>query len=209
MFEEPLPKTTRTVLKALGQLPLVRKFYLTGGTALALSYAHRKSDDLDFFSRNRFNPSVLQAKLESPFKFRLRVKEEGTLHCQLNKVNVSFLYYPYPVLRRFLSYHGVAVSDPLDIALTKIAAIAQRGSRRDFIDLYWACHEGLTLPLLLKKFREKYGKTNYSPYHVVKSLVYFAEAEKEPVPRLLLPLSWRDVKQFFETEVGKLNLNRL
>ena len=57
MFEEPLPKTTRTVLKALGQLPLVRKFYLTGGTALALSYAHRKSDDLDFFSRNRFNPS--------------------------------------------------------------------------------------------------------------------------------------------------------
>ncbi|MBI2988841.1 MAG: hypothetical protein HYY45_18935, partial [Deltaproteobacteria bacterium] len=78
----------------------------------------RKSDDLDFFSRNRFNPSVLQAKLESPFKFRY-------------------------------------------------------------------------------------------PYHLVKSLVYFAEAEKEPVPRLLLPLSWRDVKQFFETEVGKLNLNRL
>ena len=67
----------------------------------------------------------------------------------------------------------------------------------------------VTLPLLLKKFREKYGKTNYSPYHLVKSLVYFAEAEKEPVPRLLLPLSWRDVKQFFETEVGKLNLNRL
>src|SRR3990170_7702537 len=142
--------------------PLVRKFYRTGGTALALSYAHRKSDDLDFFSRNRFNPSALQLKLESPFKFRLRVKEEGTLHCQLNRVNVSFLYYPYPLLRRFLNYHGVAVSDPLDIALTKITAIAQRGSRRDFIDLYWACHEGLTLPFLLKKFREKYGKTNYS-----------------------------------------------
>lgn len=176
---------------------------------MALSYGHRKSDDLDFFSRQGFNPSVLQAKLEPPFKFRLRVKEEGTLHCQLNKVNVSFLYYPYPVLRRLLSYHGVAVSDPLDIALTKIAAIAQRGSRRDFIDLYWACHEGFTLPLLLEKFREKYGKTNYSPYHLVKSLVYFAEAEKEPAPRLLHPLSWRDVKQFFETEVGKLNLNRL
>ncbi len=209
MFDQPLPKMTKTVLIALGQFPLVKKFYLTGGTALALSYGHRKSDDLDFFSRNRFNPSVLQAKLEPPFKFRLRMKEEGTLHCQLNKVNVSFLYYPYPVLRWFLSYHGVAVSDPLDIALTKIAAIAQRGSRRDFIDLYWACHEGLTLPPLLKRFREKYGKTNYSPYHLLKSLVYFAEAEKEPMPRLLLPLSWRDVKQFFETEVGKLNLNQL
>lgn len=124
MFDQPLPKTTRTVLIALGQLPLVKRFYLTGGTALALSYGHRKSDDLDFFSRHRFNPSALQVKLESPFRFRLRVKEEGTLHCQLNRVNVSFLYYPYPLLRGFLNYHGVAVSDPLDIALTKIAAIA-------------------------------------------------------------------------------------
>jgi hypothetical protein len=209
MLDQPLSKATRTVLINLGQIPLVRKFYLTGGTALALSYGHRKSDDLDFFSRNRFNPSVLQAKLESPFKFRLRVKEEGTLHCQLNKVNVSFLYYPYPVLRRFLRYHGVAVSDPLDIALTKIAAIAQRGSRRDFIDLYWACHEGLRLPLLLTRFREKYGKANYSPYHLLKSLVYFSEAEKEPMPRLLVPASWRNVKQFFEIEVGKLNLDQL
>lgn len=209
MFEQPLAKTTRTVLAALGRLPPVRTFYLTGGTALALSYGHRKSNDLDFFSRNRFDPSVLQAKLETPFKFRLRVKDEGTLHCQLNKVNVSFLYYPYPLLRRFLSYHGVAVADPLDIALTKITAIAQRGSRRDFIDLYWACHEGFSLPFLLKEFREKYGKTDYSPYHLLKSLVYFAEAEKEPMPRLLLSLSWRDVRRFFETGVEKLNLNRL
>ena len=209
MFDAPLPKATRTVLTALGRLPPVRKFYLTGGTALALSYGHRRSDDLDFFCRNRFNPSVLQAELEPTFKFRLRVKDEGALHCQLNKVNVSFLYYPYPLLRRFLSYHGVAVSDPLDIALTKITAIAQRGSRRDFVDLYWTCHEGLSLPLLLKRFREKYGKTNYSPYHLLKSLVYFAEAEKEPMPRLLLSLPWRDVRRFFETEVGKLNLNRL
>jgi hypothetical protein len=209
MFEQSLPKTTRTVLGALGQLPLLRKFYLTGGTALALHYGHRTSDDLDFFSANRFNSSLLQARLEPTFQLRLRVKEEGALHCQLNKVNVSFLYYPYPMLRRFLRYHGVTVSDPLDIALTKIGAIAQRGSRRDFIDLYWACHEGLTLPDLLKRFREKYGKVNYIPYHLLKSLVYFADAEKEPMPRLLLPLSWREVKQFFQTEVGKLNLHRL
>lgn len=209
MFDRPVSKTTRAVLAALGRLPPVTKFYLTGGTALALSYGHRKSDDLDFFSRARFDPSVLQAKLETPFKFRLRVKEEGTLHCQLNKVNVSFLYYPYPLLRRFLSYRGVAVADPLDIALTKIAAIAQRGSRRDFVDLYWACHEGFSLPLLLKMFRRKYGKANFSPYHLIKSLVYFVDAEKEPMPRLLLSLSWRRVREFFETEVEKLNLNRL
>jgi hypothetical protein len=194
MVDQVLPKETRNSLKTLGQLPPLRKFYLTGGTALALSYGHRKSDDLDFFTRNRFNPSLLQGELEQAFKFRLRVKEEGTLHCQLNKVNVSFLYYPYPLLRRFLRYQGVAVADPLDIALSKIAAIAQRGSRRDFIDLYWSCHQGFTLLLLLRRFRDKYGRTNYSPYHFVKSMVYFADAEKEPMPRLLVDLSWREVK---------------
>lgn len=210
MFDQPLSKNTRTVLTALGKLSFARKFYLTGRTALALSYSHRKSNDLDFFSTNRFNPSSLQADLEMRFKFfRLRMKENGTLHCQLNKVNVSFLYYPYPVLGRFLSYRGVAISDPLDIALTKIVAIAQRGSRRDFIDLYWACHEGLPLSLLFKRFREKYGKINYSSYHLVKSLVYFTEAEKEPTPKLLVPFSWHDVKEFFETEVKKLNLDQL
>jgi hypothetical protein len=209
MFEQPLRNTTRNVLANLGKLPLTENFYLTGGTALALSYGHRKSDDLDFFSRERFSPATLQTGLEGPFRFRLRVHSEGTLHCELNKVNVSFLYYPYPVLRRLLNYKGVAVSHPLDVALTKITAIAQRGSRRDFVDLYWACHKGLTLPLLFKRFPEKYGKTNYSPYHLIRSLVYFTDAEKEPMPKLLLPLSWRDVRQFIETEVRKLRLSVL
>ena len=209
MFEQRLRDTTRNVLANLGKLPVAGGFYLTEGTALALSYGHRKSDDLDFFSRERVSPATLQTGLERAFRLRLRVRSEGTLHCELNKVNVSFLYYPYPVLRRFLNYKGVAVSHPLDIALTKITAIAQRGSRRDFVDLYWACHQGLTLPLLLKRFPQKYGKTNYSPYHLVRSLVYFVDAEKEPMPKLLLPLSWLEVKQFFETEVRKLKLNLL
>jgi hypothetical protein len=209
MFETPLRKRTRIVLANLGKLSVAGGFYLTGGTALALSYGHRKSDDLDFFSRDRFSAAEIQTKLEQPFRLRSRVQSEGTLHCELNKVKVSFLHYPYPVLRRFLKYEGVAVSHPLDIALTKIIAIAQRGSRRDFVDLYWICHKGFTLPLLFKKIPQKYGKSNYSTYHLLRSLVYFTDAEKEPMPRLLVPLSWLDVQQFFETEVRKLRLNLL
>jgi hypothetical protein len=209
MFEQALAKSTRTVLMILGQFSALKRFYLTGGTALALSCGHRTSDDLDFFSPHRFQPSRLQAKLSGRFQFHLKAKEEGTLRCQLNGVNVSFLYYPYPVLGQFLRYYGVAVSDPLDIALTKIAAIAQRGSRRDFIDLYWVCREGLTLPVAFRKFREKYGLVNYSPYHLVKSLVFFTDAEKEPMPKLLRRVSWPVVKKFFETEVSHLSLDQL
>jgi hypothetical protein len=59
----------------------------------------------------------------------------------------------------------------------------------------------------LKKFRRKYGATNYSPYHLLKSLVYFTDAEREPMPKMLRPISWPEVKKFFETEVAKLSLN--
>jgi hypothetical protein len=208
MFERALPTATRTVLIGLGQLPALKKFYLTGGTALALWYGHRKSDDLDFFSPHPFKPSALQATLEQRFHVQLRVKEEGTLHCQVDKVPVSFLHYPYPRLEPGADYKGITVSDPLDIALTKIVAIAQRGSRRDFIDLYWVCREGLTLPVALKRLREKYGETNYSPYHLLKSLVFFADAETEPMPKLLRSISWPAVKTFFETEVSTLDLNQ-
>lgn len=207
MFETPLGKSTRIVLANLGENSLTRGFYLTGGTALALSYGHRKSNDLDFFSQNPFRTLEIEAGLKRSFRLHSKVQGEGTLHCELNKVKVSFLHYPYPVLRRFLRYNGVAVSHPLDIGLTKIIAIAQRGSRRDFVDLFWICNKGFTLPQLFKRIPEKYGKNHYSTYHLLKSLVYFADAEKEPMPRLLVPLSWLDVTRFFETEVRKLSLN--
>jgi hypothetical protein len=209
MFEAPLRKSTRSVIAKLGKLAVAEGFYLTGGTALALSYGHRKSDDLDFFSPSPFSASELQTALEQSFRLQSKVLSEGTFHCELNKLKVSFLHYPYPVLRRFLEYEGVALSHPLDIALTKIIAIAQRGSRRDFVDLFWICHKGFTLPLLFKKIPQKYGKKNYSTYHLLRSLVYFVDAEKEPMPRLLVPLSWLQVKRFFEIEVRKLRLNRL
>lgn len=193
----------------LGQMEMIKKFYLTGGTALALSYGHRTSNDLDFFSPQQFKPSALQARLEQHFIFQLRASEKGTLHCRLNKIKVSFLYYPYPLLYEPTTYHGVSISDPRDVALTKLAAIAQRGSRRDFIDLYWVCREGFTLRDGLKKFREKYGPANYSPYHLLKSLVFFADAEKEPMPKMLRAVSWREVKRFFEVEVASLNFNEV
>jgi hypothetical protein len=94
MFETPLRKSTQSVLAKLGKLAVTEGFYLTGGTALALSYGHRKSDDLDFFSPSPFSASEIQTALEQSFRLQSRVQGEGTLHCELNKVKVSFLHYP-------------------------------------------------------------------------------------------------------------------
>ncbi len=47
---EAVTSSTRDSLAALGQLPLLRPFYLGGGTALALRLGHRISQDLDLFA---------------------------------------------------------------------------------------------------------------------------------------------------------------
>ncbi|MGB7592807.1 MAG: nucleotidyl transferase AbiEii/AbiGii toxin family protein [Terriglobia bacterium] len=99
-------------------------------------------------------------------------------------------------LRRVESFHGIQVADPRDIAGMKSSAVASRGSRRDFVDLY-AVSQKYGLEKLLQTFRKKFAKVNYSMVHVLKSLTYFEDAEQEPMPDVLVPLAWNDAKQFF------------
>jgi hypothetical protein len=39
---------------------------------------------------------------------------------------------------------------------------------------------------------------------LVKSLAYFADAETDPMPQMLVEVSWDKVKQFFEREARSL-----
>jgi hypothetical protein len=103
-------------------------------------------------------------------------------------------------LRRF---DALEIADPRDIACMKVEAIAHRGSRRDFIDLFVAGRE-LGLPNILQWFSRKYASVAYNRVHVLKALAYFADAEEEPLPHLLVPLEWSAVKGYFTSEVPRL-----
>jgi hypothetical protein len=85
----------------------------------------------------------------------------------------------------------------------KISAIASRGTKRDFVDLYFLAHE-YGLKQLLGWFTRKFSQTNYSMPHILKSLSYFEEAEQDPMPHMLMSLSWEEVKQFFAREAPRL-----
>ena len=85
----------------------------------------------------------------------------------------------------------------------KLSAAASRGTRRDFIDLY-AASARFGLAKILAWFAQKYAKTGYNRLHLLKSLTYFADAGKDPLPHMLVPLAWEDVVCFFEEEVPTL-----
>lgn len=116
---------------------------------------------------------------------------------------VSFIGYQYPLLFPLTEFHGLAVADVRDIACMKLWALASRGSRRDFVDLY-AVAQQYGIPQLFDLFQRKFAQANYNLLHVRKSLTYFADAEKEPIPDMLVSLSWEDIKQFFLDEARKL-----
>jgi hypothetical protein len=198
-----IPASTEATLSALRDANLLDLFYLAGGTALALQFGHRLSLDLDFFSPEQFNEDALLQQVQALESFALVTKASYTLHTTIQKTKVSFLGYSYPMLFPTNPFLDVAVADPRDIACMKVSAIASRGTKRDFVDLY-LCAEHYGLKEILRLFGQKYEHTHYSMIHILKSLTFFADAEKDPMPHMLVTLDWDKVKQFFLMEAPRL-----
>ena len=86
----------------------------------------------------------------------------------------------------------------------KLAAVAGRGSRKDFVDLYVYAHEIARLHQVLARFRNKYRGVTVDPYHVLRSLTFFEDAEAEAMPDLLIGVTWDEIKAFFKAEGTRL-----
>ena len=89
-----------------------------------------------------------------------------------------------------------------DIAAMKLAAIASRGSRKDFVDLWVLISRHRPLEAYLELYRRKFATRDVG--HVVRSLTYFEDAEQEPELRMLMPLDWEEVKRDLLRAVGGL-----
>ena len=200
---EVITASTETTLRTLRDASLLDHFYLAGGTGLALHIGHRLSQDLDFFATDLFDEESLLQRVQALADFSLVAKAPHTLHATVQRSKVSFLGYVYPVLFPFNSILGVAVADPRDIAAMKISTIASRGTKRDFVDLYAATQQ-FDLQSLLQLFDRKYVQTRYNKVHILKSLTFFEDAEKDPMPHMLVRVGWDEVKRFFLREVPRL-----
>ena len=184
----------------------MRSFYLAGGTAAALQLGHRRSLDVDFFSRRAVDPLQLRDALREHGIVSVKLLSEGSFVGAFRRTKLSCLHYPYPLLKPTHLYAGIALADLLDIACMKVDAISSRGKRRDFIDL---CAIGLrmrySLAMILDAFATKYRRVAYNRVHILKSLVYFADAERDPTPPMLDDLPWQRITAFFQREVARLH----
>ncbi len=196
MFEKAIDSKTRQVLRKVRETQVLDNFYLAGGTALSLILGHRKSIDLDFFSSSFPKFEILVAKLKT-LNPKVINQDKGTLDLYIDGVKVSFLEYKYPLVGDFLEFDQVKVASLEDIACMKLSAISSRGSKKDFIDLYFILQK-FSLGKLLALFEKKFKGVNYQMSHILKSLVYFEEAEKQPDPEFLVDVDWNEVRKTLE-----------
>ena len=204
MFDQVLPGNTKKVLGRLEKNPLFASACLGGGTGLALQLGHRISEDLDFFTRRDFDERLLPPKLGRIAGFHLDSISPQTIVGRFDNVRFSLFFYDYPLLAEPRSFGRIRILDAADIAAMKISAIASRGVKRDFIDLYFLCRETMSLSDALGAYGRKFQNLAATAVHVLKSLVYFDDAEADPMPRLLKPAKWESVKLFFRKEVPAL-----
>jgi len=207
MFEEVLSKNAKRSLALLAKSGILENTYLAGGTALALQFGHRHSYDFDFFTYQKFNEEIMVQRIaETLPDFKLEKKSWGTILGYLKDTRFSLFFYNYPLLFKTHQFKGIAIADPRDIAAMKISAIAGRGTKRDFIDLYFVLEKTkiLTLEKALKLYDKKFKALRQNKMHILKSLVYFEDAQKDELPRMIKSVSWQAVKDFFIDEQKKI-----
>jgi predicted nucleotidyltransferase component of viral defense system len=205
---ESLDEKNRSVLEHLGKLISARGFLLGGGTAVALHLGHRTSVDLDLFTEANFaQPLELLHDLRThEIDFQDRLIADGTLHGSVNDVSVSLLRHRYPCLSppEPCPELNCSLLSLDDLCAMKIAAVTQRGTKRDFVDIYALGTKHRTLEDMLRLYRRKYSLDNV--VSALYGLAHFSDAESEPMPRMLWTVGWSDVKQTIQSWVKGVKL---
>jgi hypothetical protein len=120
--------------------------------------------------------------------------DEGTFYAWLWGVRISVLEYRYPLLKKLVPWTAVRITlaSLADLAAMKLIAIAERGSKKDFVDLYALVTSGLSFDQMAGWYKKKYSVSDVA--HLLYSLAYFDDADRERMPAMIWKVSWLEIK---------------
>lgn len=208
MFDKVLYGDTKKYLALLAEKNILpQDSYLAGGTAVALQLGHRISYDLDFFSSEQFETEKVLEKLRNTADFKLDRTDWQTILGNFPDCKFSLFYYQYPLIENPKDFLGLKIASVKDSVASKIGAISSRGTKRDFTDIYYILKIGNvgTLEDFLSYYDRRFKNLASQKVHILKSLEYFEDADKEEDPKMLVSdYSWDKVKKALKEEVRKL-----
>lgn len=204
MHYEALTENGKKIFPLLAKFP---EFYLAGGTALALQLGHRVSEDFDLFCDNTLATELL-SRVEtefSGFSVRALVNNSDQLTIIAGEVKVTFLRYPFPLLKQLLVLNSIKVLDAAEIAMTKTYTVGRRGTLKDYVDLYFAVSQRIiSLSDLLGCAEKKYGDV-FNSRLFLEQLVFLDDVPDAQINFLKEVVSKTDIREFFESEIKKLS----
>ena len=194
--------STLELLKNLQKVEILKSTRLVGGTALALQLGHRLSIDLDLFGQVEGDTESIVINLAAEdFDVKWGSNSKNIHIFTINGVKTDIVNYRYSWIDDMIEYDGIRLAGLKDIAAMKVAAITNRGSKKDFIDMYFLLNH-FSIEKIMDLYLEKYP--DGSSFTACKSLGYFADAEKQVMPKMLIPTTWENVKNRIETAVKQL-----
>ena len=194
---------TLELLKKLQSLRIFNEMRLVGGTSLALQIGHRKSIDIDLFGLLNVDFDALTDELKTIGDVIVLGNSKNIHTYLIDEIKVDIVHYEYPWLKNKTVSDEIHLAAIEDIAAMKLSAIIGRGSKKDFIDLYYILQQ-FDLAQLMSFYGQKFH--DGSSFLVLKSLVYFEDADLEAMPWMFEDLSWEEVKTTIQkAHAGYLN----
>ena len=192
--KETVSRPTLELLKTLMNDPMLARFFLVGGTALALHIGHRISIDLDLFSTETFDSEQLLEHLEMQYYYELDYRGNNTLKGSINGIKVDLISHRYPMADAILVTEEVRMASLKDIAAMKLNAISDNGTRlKDFVDIAFLSNS-LNLFDMINAFQIKYASRN--PTMLIKALDYHTDIDfTDSIELLNGNYNWGDIEQ--------------
>ena len=197
LHTETVLESTLDLLRKLQSLKDLAGLRLVGGTALALHLGHRKSVDLDLFGH--FDERVSIRSVIMKDGHAADGADGGTVQSlRVDGVKVDCVSYPYPWLQQPVVEDGIVLAAIQDIAAMKLSAAANRGRKKDFIDIAFLI-DIIPLSEMFQLYQRKFSVSEFS--FALRGLTYFDDAEDDPMPEMLIPITWEAVKRKIESTV--------
>ena len=200
LYYETITPKSLGLLKKIQNIEGFEKLRLVGGTSLGLQLGHRKSIDLDLFGDLEIDNISIVDKLNKIGDVKIMQQSPCISIFIINNIKVDIVKYKYQWLSNSINENGIEIADIKDIAAMKLSAITGRGTKKDFIDLYFLLKQ-YTLEELIAFFQEKYH--DGTVMLVLRSLTYFEDADDEAMPIMCKHIKWEEIKEYIRKELNK------
>lgn len=167
---------------------------------MPLQIGHRISEDLGFFSLKPFDQDNLADILIETFNTRITGISENSITGYFEDIKFDFISHRNVLMNPVIKVEEVRLASITDTAAMKINALRNRGTKKDFVDIYF--WEKFSLREILRIANTKYP--NHENLLTLKSLVYFEDADQQPDCKMIVHVSWTDVKKKIKSEVMPL-----